>query len=47
MAIPAIGDLLDLSHTLTAPLFEGKRYPWEILAELKDFINQGIFPTQG
>ncbi|MBO4283639.1 MAG: UDP-N-acetylglucosamine pyrophosphorylase [Clostridia bacterium] len=39
MAIPAIGDLLDLSHTLAAPLFEGKRYPWEILAELKDFIK--------
>ena len=40
MAIPAIGDLLDLSHTLAAPLFEGKRYPWEVLPELKDFIRK-------
>ena len=39
MAIPAIGDLLDLSHTLAAPLFRGKRYPWEVLPELKDFIR--------
>ena len=39
MAIPKIGDLLDLSHTLAAPLFEGKRYPWEILSELKEFIR--------
>ena len=39
MAIPQIGDLLDLSHTLAAPLFEGKRYPWEILSELKEFIR--------
>ena len=39
MAIPKIRDLLDLSHTLAAPLFEGKRYPWEILSELKDFIR--------
>lgn len=40
MAIPKIGDLLTLSHTLAAPLFEGKRYPWEILPELKDFIRK-------
>ena len=40
MAIPKIGDLLDLSHTLAAPLFEGKRYPWEILSELKEFIRK-------
>ena len=39
MAIPKIGDLLDFSHTLAAPLFEGKRYPWEILSELKEFIR--------
>ena len=40
MAIPKIDDLLTLSHTLAAPLFEGKRYPWEILSELKDFIRK-------
>ena len=40
MAIPKIGDLLTLSHTLAAPLFEGKRYPWEILPELKEFIRK-------
>ena len=40
MAIPKIGDLLTLSHTLAAPLFEGKCYPWEILPELKDFIRK-------
>ena len=40
MAIPKIGDLLTLSHTLAAPLFEGKRFPWEILPELKDFIRK-------
>ncbi len=40
MAIPKIDDLLTLSHTLAAPLFEGKRYPWEILPELKEFIRK-------
>ena len=40
MAIPKIDELLTLSHTLAAPLFEGKRYPWEILPELKDFIRK-------
>ena len=39
MAIPKIDELLTLSHTLAAPLFEGKRYPWEILPELKEFIR--------
>lgn len=33
-----INDLLDLSKTIAAPLFEGKTYPWEILPELKDFV---------
>ena len=48
MAIPKIGDLLDLSHTLAAPLFEGKRYPWEILSALKDFIRKlgAALPTE-
>ena len=40
MAIPKIDELLTLSHTLAAPLFEGKRYPWEILPELKDYIRK-------
>lgn len=33
-----INDLLDLSKTIAAPLFEGKTYPWEVLADIKDFI---------
>lgn len=33
-----IADLLDLSKTIAAPLFEGKTYPWEVLPEIKDFI---------
>lgn len=31
-------DLLDLSKTIAAPLFEGKTYPWEVLSDIKDFI---------
>lgn len=30
--------LLDLSKTIAAELFEGRRYPWEILDDLKAFI---------
>ena len=33
-----IEELLDLSHTIAAPLFEGKTYPWEVLDGIKDFI---------
>ena len=33
-----IKDLLDLSKTIAAPLFEGKTYPWEALADISDFI---------
>ena len=33
-----ISELLDLSHTIAAPLFEGKDYPWEVLGGIKDFI---------
>ena len=33
-----IADLLDLSHTLAAPLFAGKTYPYEVLDGIKDFI---------
>ena len=33
-----IEELLDLSHTIAAPLFEGKEYPWEVLDDIKSFI---------
>ena len=33
-----ISELLDLNHTIAAPLFSGKTYPWEVLDEIKDFI---------
>lgn len=33
-----IKDLLDLTKTIAAPLFEGKTYPWEALGEIQDFI---------
>ena len=35
-----IADLLDLSHTIAAPLFEGRTYPWEVLDSIKDYIYQ-------
>ena len=34
-----INDLLDLSKTIAAPLFEGRTYPWEVLADISDFIT--------
>lgn len=33
-----ISDLLDLNHTLSAPLFAGKIYPYEVLDGIHDFI---------
>ncbi len=33
-----INELLDLSKTIAAELFEGKTYPWEALDEIKPFI---------
>ena len=39
-----IQDLFDLSKTIAAPLFAGKTYPWEALAEIGDFILQ-LGPT--
>ena len=33
-----ITDLLDLSYTIAAGLFEGRTYPWEVLGGIKDFI---------
>ena len=34
-----IRDLFDLSKTIAASFFEGKRYPWEVLSELADDIR--------
>lgn len=33
-----INELLDLSKTIAAQLFEGKTYPWEVLDDIKPFI---------
>ncbi len=33
-----ISELLDLSHTIAAPLFAGREYPWEVLDDIKGFI---------
>ena len=33
-----INDLLDLSHTIAAPLFQGITYPYEALDKIKEFI---------
>ncbi|MBQ9979650.1 MAG: UDP-N-acetylglucosamine pyrophosphorylase [Oscillospiraceae bacterium] len=33
-----ISDLLDLSKTVAAELFQGKEYPWEVLGDISDFI---------
>lgn len=33
-----IEELLDLSKTIAAGLFEGKTYPWEVLDDIKPFI---------
>lgn len=33
-----INDLYDLNETIAAELFEGKTYPWEVLADIGDFV---------
>jgi len=33
-----ISNLYDLGETIAAELFEGKTYPWEVLADIKEFI---------
>ena len=33
-----IKELYDLNETMAAELFEGKEYPWEVLADIGDFI---------
>jgi len=40
MEFPKISELLDLSHTEAASLFEGCEYPWEVLPKIKDFIKE-------
>jgi len=35
-----VTDLLDLEHTLAAPLFEGVRYPWQVLPEIGAFVRE-------
>lgn len=39
-----IEELLDLSKTISAEVFTGKTYPWEVLGEISDFILQ-LGPT--
>jgi NDP-sugar pyrophosphorylase family protein len=34
-----ISDLLDLRQTLAAELFKDKQYPWQVLADIEDFIR--------
>lgn len=37
-------ELLDLSKTIAAELFDGREYPWEVLDDIKDFIMK-LGPT--
>ncbi len=39
-----IKNLLDLEHSIAAPLFEGRTYPWEVLDDIKAFILE-LGPT--
>jgi len=39
-----IKNLLDLEHSIAAPIFEGKTYPWEVLDDIKGFILE-LGPT--
>ena len=34
------GNLLDTQHTIASDIFEGKRYAFEVLPEIKEFIRQ-------
>ena len=34
----SVSELLDLKHTIAAELFDGVKYPWEILPKLGNFI---------
>lgn len=35
-----IRDLLDTDQTIAAALFEGRRYPWEVLGSIGEFISE-------
>ncbi len=37
-------ELLDLTHTIAAGIFEGKEYPWEVLPDISDYIKK-LGPT--
>ena len=39
-----VGSLLDLDRTVAAPLFDGVKYPWQVLGGISDFIRK-IGPT--
>lgn len=39
-----ISNMYDLNETIAASLFEGKTYPWEVLADIGDFIKK-LGPT--
>lgn len=41
-----IKDLYDLNETIAAELFEGKEYPWEVLADIGDFILKLVINYQ-
>lgn len=38
MSVYSTTDLFDLTRTIAQPLFADKRYPWEVLAGIGDFI---------
>ncbi len=40
MTFPKISELLDLSHTKAASLFEECEFPWEVLPKIKEFIKE-------
>ncbi len=42
--IPTISEMMDLSFTIAAPLFEGKTYAWEVLPDIEKFILE-LGPT--
>ena len=33
-----IEDLYDLNETIAVDIFEGLKFPWEVLPKIKDFI---------
>lgn len=39
-----ISNMYDLNETIAASLFDGKTYPWEVLADIGDFIKK-LGPT--